>query len=44
MIRRRQMPLLLGAAALARPAVAAFTASEKERWGKIIHRANIKLE
>jgi tripartite-type tricarboxylate transporter receptor subunit TctC len=22
----------------------AFTASEKERWGKIIHRANIKLE
>ncbi len=23
---------------------AAFTASEKERWGKIIHRANIKLE
>ena len=23
---------------------AAFTASEKERWGKIIHRANIKVE
>jgi tripartite-type tricarboxylate transporter receptor subunit TctC len=23
---------------------AAFTASEKERWGKIIHRANIRLE
>ena len=23
---------------------AAFTRSEKERWGKIIHRANIKVE
>jgi hypothetical protein len=23
---------------------AAFTVSEKERWGRITHRANIKLE
>ncbi len=34
-----------GVPKLMRPAeFAAFTASEKERWGKIIHRANIKVE